>query len=457
MARGRKRRGISFGTVFILLITIAVIGFSSVLVPRIAGQTNQNIDAQQIVNVLSASLDLPPLTLSDIPIFQSATSDQGNLNVSNDLTQNTSFSTAPPVNMETPTATPVPAKQTFTLTAAGSMAFAEGVRKGAYNSESKTYDYRPILTPLGSEMTGDLCLATLENTVASQAKISDINVTGDVLDGLKAAQLDMLALGHEHIMDYGLEGLVDTISAVRMAGFATLGVNMDAQDALVPNIVTLQGVKVAILHYTDLMTNTGKKKISSQNSAYAVSSFNMEKVAGDITGARSQGAQVVIVSLHWGSDSQTKATNDQREMAQHIADAGADVLLGANSLAALPIEYLTGNRADGTKRPTLVCYSLGTLITDDRSKSAYTASMLLHLKITHDPVTGAVSFDQVQFTPTYIWRYKEDGKYQYRVVASDLMPPEGMDESQQKAMQKALEQITNLLAESPAKIRTMAQ
>ena len=100
---------------------------------------------------------------------------------------------------------------------------------------------------------------------------------------------------------------------------------------------------------------------------------------------------------------------------------------------------------------TLCAWSLGSLLNESR-KDGNVAGMLLQLQISWDGQN--ISFGQVSYTPTYIWRQKVDGAYQYRVVASDQSAPNGMSEEQQGYMAKALRTIQNALADSPITIRT---
>ncbi len=448
-----RRRGISFGTVFMLLMTITVAGACAIVLPRLAGNMEQRIDAQQIANAITSSLDLPELSLSDIPIFpQPANTNKATATPPGLLPAESAVGLQASVSTPAPSATQAPSQRTFTITAGGTVAFDADIRKAAYHSESKTYDYIRPFGLIGREFGSDLCLVTLENTLVDNGKLNDINVTADVLDGLASAGLDMLALGHEHILDLNLDGLLQTAAAVRKAGFTALGVMTDKQEAQSPLVLNLKGVQVAFLHYADIMSSAGKKAIKAEDCAYAVPAYQPEAVAADIKAARSQGAQVVIVLIHWGAAGQGKVTREQQEKAQAIADAGADILLGAHSEVVQPIVYLTGNRQDGTKRPTLVCYSLGALLTGSRD-SGNIAGMLLQLQITFDPAAGMVAFDKVQYTPTYIWRYRESGRYIYQVMASDQTAPENMDTSQRDVMQRALDRINKLLADSPAKLR----
>ncbi len=445
-----RRRGISFGSVFMLLLTILVAGGCVVVLPKLAGNMNQRIDAQQLADVITSSLDLPQLSLSDIPIFpQTSKSDHETAAPAGYDTRET-IGVAGTGGTLVPTATPEPEKRTFTLAAGGTLSFDSGIRKAAYHNESKTYDFGRFLSEVSSEFDTDIALATLENTMVEDAKLNDINITKDVLRDLVPSGIDMLSLGHEHILDQGLDGLIETTSAVRMAGFSVLGVKTEREDAQNPLIVNIRGIQVAFLHYTDVVSNAGKKAIKAEDSAFALPQYDPQTMVEDIQAARSQGTQVVIVMMHWGSDNQSKVTVAMTKEAQAIADAGADIILGAHGQAVLPIAYLTGSRPDGTKRPTLVCYSLGALLTSSRD-TPDVAGMLLKLQITFDPVADRVSFDRVQYVPTYIWRYKESGKYVYQVVASDKTVPEAMEKNQKDAMIKALDRINKLLADSPAK------
>jgi poly-gamma-glutamate synthesis protein (capsule biosynthesis protein) len=333
------------------------------------------------------------------------------------------------------------------------VAFDTELRKAAYHKESGTYDYTAPLSLVAGKFNSDLCVATLENKLVDGAKLSDVNVTDDALTGLAAAGLDMLALGHESILDLGLNGLQKTAAAVKNAGFTSIGIHADSQETQNALIVDLQGVRVAFLHYTEVISSAGKRAVKNDDCAFALPVFNIETVKTDIGADRSQGAQVVIVMMHWGQDGQGKPAKAQETEAQSIADAGADILLGTHSNVVQPIVYLTGTRSDGNKRPTLVCYSLGALLTGSRD-SENIAGMILRLKITFDQASGVVAFDQVQYTPTYIWRNQADGHVEYLVVPSDQAPPESMDDSQRKVMSRALDRINKLLADSPAKQRS---
>ena len=136
--------------------------------------------------------------------------------------------------------------------------------------------------------------------------------------------------------------------------------------------------------------------------------------------------------------------------AEDILDAGADVIVGAGTKAVKEVEWFMGNRPDGTTRQTLCAWSLGSLMNGSRN-DGNVAGMLLHLQMAY---TGnAVSFERVSYTPTYIWRFKEGSYYRYRVVASDLPAPDGMDSAQAENAERAYANIRKTLEDSPVTLR----
>jgi len=450
----KRKRGISLGTVLMILMTLAVSAGCFMVFPKLSGGATVQIDAQQVVSALTQNLNLPELRFEDIPIFQSRPAAQTPRPPAPTLKMETSTVATPrPVKVTaSPTATPAPQPISSSITAGGSVNLTAPIRKSVYHSESRTYDYTELFAHINHETKSDLCLVTLENTLDSDSKLSDLNLLPEASECLVNLGIDLVALGFPKALDAGLPALENTLNALKQEGFTVVGAYASREDAQKPLIMNLKGVQVAVLHYTEELSSKGKSALKKNDAAYAMPLLDIETVQKDIITARKSGAQVVIVSLNWGDVNRTSPTKAQTNLAQLIADAGADVILGAHSQTVQPVEYLTGVRQDGTSHQTLVAYSLGTLMTESRDTKNI-AGMLLHLNMTWDPQTQRLSFDRAEYTPTYIWRCKEDGQYRYRAVASDLEAPEGMDENQQKVMAKILAFTQEALKDSPIEIR----
>ena len=135
-------------------------------------------------------------------------------------------------------------------------------------------------------------------------------------------------------------------------------------------------------------------------------------------------------------------------LAEGIAKAGADLIIGTGSHGPQGAEYFSGK--DGKK--VLCVWSLGTMLTGDRANIKRMSGYLLHVTVRRDG-QGGVSIADPEYTPLYTWRYKQDGRFYYRCVAADGKAPDGMDSEQRKLMEKAAETVANALKGSPVSAR----
>lgn len=86
-------------------------------------------------------------------------------------------------------------------------------------------------------------------------------------------------------------------------------------------------------------------------------------LAGLLDGIRSaqESSDLVVVSIHWGSEYQAGPTSEQEELAQKLVDAGADLLWGQHPHVLQRMEWRE-SLVDG--HTALVMYSLGNLLAD---------------------------------------------------------------------------------------------
>ena len=439
-------RGVSLGTVCMLAITVAVSGLSAVILPRLLGKADFSMMVDGTLSALTLDDALPVLALNDIPIGEVHHTPAP----SSAPTASARLATPSPV----PTATPVPGG-TVTLTIGGSVNIDDAIRKSAYYSESKKYDFTEMMMLLKDEMASDLTLLTLENITLDSDKVSANNAPSAVMDMLADAGVDILALGYPKAYDKGQAGLAATVEAARERGMTTIGAYLTENEANTLCLVTVDHVQVAFLHYTETISTTGQKAINADGQSYALPTMYINGAAAamlsDVRKAREAGADVIIVSLNWGTVSASKPTAAQKEVAQQLAEAGADVIVGAGSRVVQPITWLTSRQEDGSIRHTLCAWSLGSLLNESR-KDGNVLGMLLQLQISFDG--DSLSFEKVCYTPTYIWRYKQDGQYYYRIAVSDQPAPDGMSDEQAGYMEKALRNLKKYLGDSPVTLRT---
>ena len=67
---------------------------------------------------------------------------------------------------------------------------------------------------------------------------------------------------------------------------------------------------------------------------------------------------------------------------------------------------------------------------------------------------GKTEIQDIGYIPLYTWKYKQDGRFNYRCLAADGGIPDGMDAEQQKLMAKAAETVQNAMKGSPVEVRS---
>jgi len=164
---------------------------------------------------------------------------------------------------------------------------------------------------------------------------------------LRAAGFGALSLANNHVMDFGWEGVEETIHVLSRAGIRTFGAGLNLAAARAPLRMSLAGMNVAFLGYSDIPVNL---PIFATDSAPGVAPANVEHMIQDICAAK-QNSDLVVVCLHWGHEMLLSPSPGQRKVARQLIAAGANLILGHHPHVLQGIERVSRG---------LVAYSLGT-------------------------------------------------------------------------------------------------
>ncbi|MBQ6859684.1 MAG: CapA family protein, partial [Clostridia bacterium] len=235
------------------------------------------------------------------------------------------------------------------------------------------------------------------------------------------------------------------VSELTARGLAYAGVELEGYSGRA-TMMRVQGVQIAVLAYSYGLSGDSEEK-TKEDSRGVLAKMSTKRMIDDITRARVEGANLVVVLPHWGTKNKLETADTVRYTARTLAEAGADVILGTHPNVPQGTEILTVTRSDGLTYRTAVCYSLGNLLTDARTREN-TTGMIAHVIVTYDPLTRRMTLDTLYCTPVYIARQKEDGETVYRVVDAESQKALSLlTQSEQEKAGEAAEMIRSIAGE----------
>lgn len=216
------------------------------------------------------------------------------------------------------------------------------------------YDY-PYLHTASYLKGADIAACNLENPVTAEGKAVAgkqyvFRTSPDAVPAMLESGLDVFNLANNHTLDYGLEGLRDTIRLLDEAGLYGVGAGMNEEEAYRPAIIERNGVRVAFIGLTHIIPDTSWK--ADKNNPGLAETYDYTRPVKAIEKARKQ-ADIVVVLVHWGREKTTRLEKHQTEMARRYVDAGADLVIGSHPHVLQGIERYKGK---------WIAYSLGNFI-----------------------------------------------------------------------------------------------
>ena len=170
---------------------------------------------------------------------------------------------------------------------------------------------------------------------------------------LERSGVDAVSLANNHGADYGAAGLRDTLRVARNSPVAVIGVGRDPNQAFRPYRTSVDGVEVAVLA-ADASPLESKASIwdVEQGGPGLAAARDSTRLLAAVRAANAS-SDVVAVYLHWGAENRGCPTAEQRKLARGLADAGADVVVGAHTHIPL---------GAGMLDDTYVSYGLGNFL-----------------------------------------------------------------------------------------------
>jgi poly-gamma-glutamate capsule biosynthesis protein CapA/YwtB (metallophosphatase superfamily) len=211
----------------------------------------------------------------------------------------------------------------------------------------------------------DMRIINLETAVTTAAtpepKGINYRMHPDNIGCIEAAGIDCCVLANNHVADWGMEGLADTIEALEATGIASAGAGADAAHAARPAIPAVSGNRrVLVFAYACPSSGvpadwTAGIDRPGVNFLPDFGEGSFRRIAENIS-ASSRTGDLIVASIHWGPNWGYAVPDEHRRFAHRlIGEAGVHVVQGHSSHHPMAIEMHDG-------KPIL--YGCGDLIND---------------------------------------------------------------------------------------------
>ena len=297
-------------------------------------------------------------------------------------TEVTTEATTQPTETSAPTepSTEPPQPEEFVLSFAGDCTLAniQG-RTGSstfVGTVGENYSY-PFANVLPYFSQDDATFINLECTLSERGypanKMFTFRGPPSYINILTEGSVEYAGVVNNHTMDYGQEAYDDTLALLRGAGIAY------AEDKSTVLFTTASGLKIGVYSHNFPTSTSG--------------------IGTAIQSLRAEGAEVVVVCVHWGNEYYFKPTTGQQNIGRYAIDKGADIVFGHHPHVLQPIEEYNGG---------VIFYSLGNFSFGGNGNPADYDSAVLQQKIIRDP-DGTIHMGELIKIPCYISSNHKNG------------------------------------------------
>lgn len=329
--------------------------------------------------------------------------------------------TPPPAATPEPTPVPLRNAETVTLAFAGDIVGQAGLTTDALVSGedgSENYDYSLQLEGVKDILEeADLSAVTLVGTIAAEGEHEAYRMAPAMANALAGSGFQVVNAATDHILNFGLDGLTETVSILNSQGLQTIGAYTGelSNGLFVANVGEM---KVALLSYTygtggtSVATNPWCLNILTTDYMSGQETVDYGRIDRDIAAVKDAGADIVVCMVYWWDNTQyyNDPRDNQTEVVDYLTQNGVDIVIGSGVKAPQPIQVNTVERADGTKANTVVCYSLSNLLSCFNDK--YTnISAIASIDVSRDVDTGEIWISGVRYDPMFTLDTEDNGAY----------------------------------------------
>lgn len=311
--------------------------------------------------------------------------------------------------------------------------------------------------------SADLAIGNVE-TVFGPGKATGFprfNTPDELAECLAEAGLDISTSANNHIFDVKYAGIVRTRHILESYGIDVAGIRSNENEKAYV-IAERKGIKIALINFTyRTQSSNGVKTINTRpldaESEKLVNTFcfetldeDLEKVETEIKCAKDEGADIILVYYHWGSEYETKSNILQKYIAYKTAEMGADAILGSHAHVLQEISKVTVD-FNGKKKDVPVFYGLGNYSWASRlprtGRETVHNGALAKLDIEYDKEKKEIVSIKTDYVPLYIKTDYIYNKFDFNILSLRDMDEADIDSFNLRSS-KTVQQISDEIEET---------
>ncbi len=292
--------------------------------------------------------------------------------------------------------------------ARGYVKIAEKVNGPIPRSVAPGYIWGDALDEL-ERVAPDLRVINLETSVTKsddywEGKEVQYRMHPENIDSITAAKIDVCSLANNHVLDWGYDGLKETLETLRRTKVRGVGAGRDLKEAESPVVMGIEGKGRVIVFAFGSPTSgvplnwAASEKKPGVNLLRDFSDDAIQRIRKRVQ-EMEQDRDIVVVSVHWGGNWGYHVPQEEIDFAHRLIDeAGVDIIHGHSSHHVKGIEVYQGR---------LILYGCGDFLNDYEGISGYEYyrdDLGLMYFASLDPSAGRLV--QLQLTPTQIKYFK---------------------------------------------------
>ena len=315
-----------------------------------------------------------------------------------------------------------------TISAVGDIMVHGAQLKAQLNSDN-TYNFDNNFKYIKDIISNtDISIANLETTINKEKAYSgypNFNSPVELVSSIKDTGFDIISTINNHSLDTGYKGVLSTLDELQSKGLKTIGTKTSSEDKnyIIEDINNIK-IGFASFSYGDIINNqkylNGIKSQSANELLNVISSSSVEKafetIKKEIDLMRLEGAEFIVLSLHWGKEYDQKPTNYQKQLAQLLANEGVDLILGSHPHVVQPIEYV---KSENSEKECLVVYSMGNIISNQREEEMgfkESENGIIPIITIEKDENNIVSVKDCYYIPTWVNKYNLNNKNYYEII-----------------------------------------